>query len=61
MLPRKLGILLVDGEKQELMGEEMAKWKGIYVPFCHVKIFLHDPQTFSYILISAQIPCYFVC
>lgn len=61
MLPSKLGVLLVDIEKQELIGEQMAKCKGIYVPFHHVKIFLHDPQTFCYILISAQIPSYFVC
>lgn len=61
MLPSKLGILQVDSEKQELMGEEMKKCRGIYVPFHHVKVFLHDPQTFCYILISAQVPSYFVC
>lgn len=60
MLPSKLGVMLVDSEKQKLMGEEMAKCTYIYVPFCHVKIFLHDPLTCC-ILISAQIPSCFVC
>lgn len=58
---QQTGILLVDSEKQELMGEKMTKCKGIYVPSHHVRIFLHDPQTFCYILISAQIPTYVVC
>lgn len=54
MLPSKLGILLVDSEKQELMGEEMAKC--IYVPFRHVKIFLHDPKPSAIFLLVPKSP-----
>lgn len=54
-LPSDPGILLVDSEKQDLMGEGMAKCEGINVPFHHVKVFLRNSQTFCDILINAPI------